>query len=201
LTGIVLAAGASSRMGSLKALLKVSLSGPPETFVDRLIRLLAAHCSPVVVVLGAQAETIRAGIVRQSQAVLVMNERHSQGQLSSLQCGLRAVPQNAAGVLFTPVDFPTVRAETIAGLVSAFHEEPEALLVIPRHLGKHGHPVCCARELVPEFLALPPEAQAREIIHRHMARARFVDVDDAGVLRDVDDPEAYSKLSEPAGLP
>jgi molybdenum cofactor cytidylyltransferase len=71
-------------------------------------------------------------------------------------------------------------------------------LVIPRFQGRRGHPVCAARWLIPEFLALPVEAQAREIVHRHAAEACYVDVDDPGILRDVDDPEAYRSLG---GLP
>jgi CTP:molybdopterin cytidylyltransferase MocA len=56
--------------------------------------------------------------------------------------------------------------------------------------------VCIARGFFPEFLALPESAQARDVIHRHAAEACYVDVDDPGILRDVDDPEAYRSLAE-----
>lgn len=192
LAGVILAGGASSRMGSPKALLRAP--GSSESFLDRLIGILAPHCDPVIVVLGHHAETIRAGISRGSQAVLVVNERYALGQLSSLQCGLRAVPENAAGVLFTPVDHPSVRPETVERIVAAFRTEAGAVLVIPRHQGERGHPVCCARELIPEFLALPPDAQARDVVRGHLGQACYVEVDDAGVLRDIDDPETYRRL-------
>jgi molybdenum cofactor cytidylyltransferase len=191
LAGVILSAGASSRMGSPKALLRAP--GSQESFLDRLIGILAPHCDPVIVVLGHQVETIRAGISRAAQAVLVVNDRYTLGQLSSLQCGLRAVPEEAAGVLFTPVDHPGVRPETIQRIVTAFRNQG-AVLTIPRHGGERGHPVCCARELIAEFLALPPEAQARDVIHRHLDRACYVDVDDPGVVNDIDDPETYRRL-------
>jgi molybdenum cofactor cytidylyltransferase len=163
-----------------------------------MIGLLAAHADPVIVVLGAHADAIREGCVRASQATFVVNERHREGQLSSLQCGLRAVPEEAAGVIFTPVDFPRVLPGTVAGVVAAFLRGGGSGLVIPRFQGRRGQPVCAPRRLIPEFLALPVEAQAREIIHRHAAEACYVDVDDPGILRDVDDPEAYRSLG---GLP
>jgi molybdenum cofactor cytidylyltransferase len=163
-----------------------------------MIGLLAAHSAPVIVVLGAHADAIRKGAVRASEATFVVNERYGEGQLSSLQCGLRAVPEEAAGVIFTPVDFPGVMPGTVAGVVATFVRGRGSGLVIPRYQGRRGHPICVARRLLPEFLALPVDAQAREIVHRHAAEACYVDVDDPGILRDVDDPEAYRSLG---GLP
>ena len=190
LAGLILAAGASSRMGSPKPLL--DLEG--ETFLDRLIGLLAAHCSPVLAVLGHEAEAVRAGLRRAAQAAFVVNADYRRGQLSSLQCGLRALPPDACGVLFTLVDLPAVKASTIERLARQARSLERPWLVIPRHSGRRGHPVGCSRELVEELLALPVEAQAREVIHRHLAQAFYVEVDDPGILRDVDDPAAYRDL-------
>lgn len=198
LVGVILAAGESRRMGRPKALLAAPGWEPPESFLDRMIGLLAAHSAPVIVVLGAHADAIRGGAARASQATFVVNQRYPEGQLTSLQCGLRAVPEEAAGVIFTPVDFPRVLAGTVAGVVAAFWRGDGSGLVIPRYQGRRGHPVCAARKFIPEFLELPAEAQARQIIHRHAAQACYVDVDDPGILRDVDDPEAYRSLG---GLP
>jgi molybdenum cofactor cytidylyltransferase len=196
LAGIILAGGASSRMGSPKALLPVP--GSNETFLDRLIRVLGSACAPVVVVLGHDAERIGAGAARASEAVLVTNQEYREGQLSSLQCGLRALPQDAEGFLFTPVDIPTVTPETVAKLAAAFaRERGRVSVAIPRCQGRHGHPVACAQELAREFLALDRAAQARDVIHRYLARTCYVDVDDPGILRDIDDLKTYRALLEP----
>ncbi len=190
LAAVILAGGASSRMGAPKALLMAP--GGSETFLDRFIGILRPHCSPVIVVLGHDADRIRAGLSRQSEAVFVVNRDYAQGQLSSLQTGLGSVPADAAGVLFTPVDYPMVRPETIARLAAEFGRRAgSSVLVIPRFQGRSGHPVCAAREIIPEFLRLPAGAQARDVVHQHTARTCYVDVDDSGILRDVDDPEAY----------
>ncbi|MFB3776253.1 MAG: NTP transferase domain-containing protein [Bryobacteraceae bacterium] len=191
LTGIILAAGESRRMGTPKALL--DLGG--ETFLDRLIDALGSSCSPVIVVLGGDAQRIRAGLRNADRATFVLNPKHARGQLSSLQCGLAAVPANADGVMFIPVDKPAVLEPTIAAIARRFVErKPGELLVIPRAGGRHGHPVAVSRELVKQLLALPYQAQARDVIHAHVQETVYLDVDDPGVLDDVNDPEAYAQL-------
>jgi molybdenum cofactor cytidylyltransferase len=96
--------------------------------------------------------------------------------------------------MFTPADYPSIASETVARLAALFRQS-KPLLVVPRHNGRRGHPVCCARELIPEFLSLPAASQAREVIHRHARETLYVDVDDPGILRDIDDPAAYAELS------
>jgi molybdenum cofactor cytidylyltransferase len=105
------------------------------------------------------------------------------------------LPADAEGFLFTPVDSPAVAPETVARIVDLFRQRtPETLLVIPRHGGRKGHPVCAARSIADELLALPATAKASDVIRGHADRTLFFDTDDAGVLTDVDDPAAYRQL-------
>ena len=193
--GLILAAGESRRMGSPKALLEYR----GETFLDRLIGLFARRCSPVIAVLGAEPEIVRAGLRRADDALLVENPDFRLGQLTSMQCGLRAVPADADGVLFTLVDHPAVTPATIAALVDASRDAlldsgAPAPLRIPRCDGRRGHPIRISKSLIPEFLALPAGASAREIVTRHASEIAYIDVDDPGILQDVDDPAAYQRL-------
>ena len=183
-TALILAAGASSRMGSPKALLQYR----GETFLDRLISACGLACTDVVVVLGEHASEIRAGIQRKAR--FVQNPDPDRGQLSSLQCGL-AEAQGSA--MFIPVDLPAVESNTIGKLVDAF-ETRSALIAVPRFGGKHGHPVCIARPVIEELLALPATGQARDVISRHRAETLYVDVDDPGILRDIDTRLDYENL-------
>ena len=184
--GLILAAGESRRMGSPKALLDYR----GETFLDRLIRLLAARCSPVIVVLGAAAEEIRSRA--EGTATFVLNPDFRLGQTSSLQCGLRGVPAECEGVLLTLVDHPAVSPETIDSLL----DSPVGDLVrVPRYQGVRGHPVWLSRELIPEFLALSSGEAARDVVRRHAGQTAFVDVNDPGVVADIDDPAAYRALT------
>src|SRR5580700_5453567 len=103
-------------MGSPKALLRYR----GQTFLDTLISLFAPRCSPVIVVLGANADEIRNGLSLDaaSAATFLINPDYRIGQTSSMQCGLRAVPASAEGVLFTLADHPAVAASTIDALAA-----------------------------------------------------------------------------------
>jgi molybdenum cofactor cytidylyltransferase len=182
---LILAAGESRRMGSAKALLRYL----EENFLDTLTGLFSTRCDPVIVVLGAHAAAIREGAKR--PATFVVNAEYLSGQTSSMQCGLRAVPAMAEGVLFTLVDHPAVQPETLDALLVP----GSTLLRVPRYQGERGHPIWIARELIPEFLAIPPEGSAREIVRAHAAQTEFLDVDDPGILADIDDPAAYNRLT------
>jgi CTP:molybdopterin cytidylyltransferase MocA len=190
ITGIILAAGASSRIGSPKALL--TFEG--ETFLDRLIRTFSPVCDPVVVVLGNHREEILSGIAPKHQAVFVVNDRPELGMLSSLQRGLNAVPEGASGVMFSPVDYPAIQESTLRILAGRFASEMPPL-ALPEYRGKHGHPVCLSPALASEIRALPPGAQARDVVRAHISEALIVNVDDPGVVTDVDTLSDYEALS------
>jgi molybdenum cofactor cytidylyltransferase len=191
IAAVILAAGASRRMGSPKALLQYQ----GEAFLNRLIRVLGAVCDPVITVLGYHAEPIRAQAIVGAQ--FVVNPDPDRGQLSSLQTGLAAVPGDVEGFLFTPVDSPAIQENTLQQLVARFRNRmPETRFVIPRYEGQRGHPVFASPSLLKEFLALPLTAQAKDIVHAYVPHTEYVDVTDPGILADIDDRAAYEQLLE-----
>lgn len=194
--GVILAAGASSRMGGHP---KALLDYRGETFVGRLVRVLSGVCDPVIVVLGYHAERIRPAV--DPSAMVVVNPAPERGQLSSLQTALVELPDDADGFMFVPVDCPAAEPETVARVAAAFRaRDPRIQLVVPQYRGKHGHPVYASRAIATEMLALAPTAQARDVVHGHVAETLYVDVDDPGILTDVDDPERYRRLAQNAVL-
>lgn len=166
-------------MGSPKALLRYR----GETFVDCLIRAFAS-CDQTIVVLGHDSHRVREGIAR--PATFVVNPHPEDGQLTSLQCGLRAAA-DAGAVFFTPVDYPAIQASTIESLAPF-----AGSFAMPRYQGRRGHPVLIGRDLIEELLAC--HTSARDVIRSHTPL--YADVDDAGILEDVDDPAAYRRLQE-----
>ncbi len=185
IAGLILAAGESRRMGFPKALLPYRT----ETFLDTLTGLFQERCSTVIVVLGCEAERIRSLAAR--PATFVTNPDYARGMTTSLQCGLRAVPADAEGVLFTLVDHPAVRPATIDALLTT----PRPLVRVPRYGDSRGHPIWFSRELIAEFLAIPEGRAANEVVHRHRPDTEFLDLDDPGIVADIDDPEAYRNLT------
>lgn len=173
-------------MGAPKALLEYR----GRTFLDRAVALLAPHCTQVVVVLGHHAAAIRARTSLPPNACFVENPDPDRGMLSSLQAGLRALDPVEA-VLFTPVDLPAISPEVVGALVREFEGH---LVAIPRHRGRNGHPVLCAAALILEFLDLPETARPSDVIHNHSERTIYIDVDDPGVVADIDRPEDYQRL-------
>jgi molybdenum cofactor cytidylyltransferase len=75
----------------------------------------------------------------------------------------------------------------------------QAPLRIPRFQGRRGHPIRISKSLIPEFLALPAGSSAREVVTRHAAEIAYIDVDDPGILANVDDQPGYARLL--AGVP
>jgi molybdenum cofactor cytidylyltransferase len=169
-------------MGAPKALLTYQ----GETFLDRLVRLFSERCSPVIVVLGAFPS-----LAAPAPARTVLNDRWPEGQTSSMQRGLQEIPPDADGVLFTLVDHPAVAPSTLDALLAA-----TGRLRIPRFAGQRGHPVWFSRELIDELLAVPPGGAARDVIRAYYPEASFVDVEDRGIVADIDDRSAYEALLE-----
>lgn len=177
-------------MGHPKALLVYH----GETFLNGLVKRLGEVCGKVIVVVGHHAQEIGDGLREPAQ--LVVNPDPDRGQLSSLQTGLTAA-FGAQGFAFLPVDCPAVESQTLVQLSEAFAQrEPSIEMVIPRFEGQRGHPVFLTEGVAQELLALPATASAKEVTRNKIAQTLYVDVKDAGVLSDVDDPASYRRLLE-----
>jgi len=175
-------------MGFPKALLPYQGS----TFLERLAGLLAPRVSPLIVVLGHDAERISGAVKLPAGTRVLVNRDYRLGQLSSLQTAIRTLGgSGVAGLLLAPVDHPCVAEETIIALLRLFAAE-EPAVAAPTHGGRRGHPVIFSSRLFDELLAAPLDQGARAVVHRHPVRE--VPVDDAGILADIDDPETYRRL-------
>jgi molybdenum cofactor cytidylyltransferase len=187
---LILAAGESSRMGQDKALLQYQ--GHP--FLEVIIgNLRQVGIDRILVVLGHHAAEIQQSSVL-AHAEVVVNENYRLGQTSSLQAGLRALDLPATdGVLLCLVDHPAVQPEVIGRLLLA-RKESGAPVVVPVYRGRRGHPVFIARALFKELLALETSEGANSVIRNYRDSTYWLDVDQEGVLQDVDRPEDYQRL-------
>jgi molybdenum cofactor cytidylyltransferase len=191
LAGVILAAGASSRMGSDKAL----LTWRGQTLLRAHIDLLQPVSDLVIVVAGANAESLKP-IVYERAAFLAINPQPELGQFSSLRVGLQAVlnyGRDAAIVAL--VDRPPVSIETLRALRAAFIAdiERDKWAVVPEVNGEHGHPILIAREMIEAFLRAPAAGNARDVMHAHQDRIHYVPVTDAAATVNWNTPEDYAK--------
>lgn len=189
---IILAAGRGSRVGGTKGALDIG--GRP--LIARLLdEVLASTVDGVIVVLGHQAELVEPHTTR-PRVVAVTNHHYDQGQLSSLQCGLRALPEDAGAFLVHPVDHCLVTHADLDALVHAFRErgEPAALIARPTFAGGWGHPVLYSRQFAEEFLALSPDASGRVVYRRHMPQVVGVEVTSDATLFDLDTTDDLAEV-------
>ena len=176
------AAGAAERFGGRKML--AALEGQP--LLERTIRsLLAGGVDEVVVVLGPEADLVRAAVPALNgdpRVRGVVNPDPSRGMFSSLQVGLRGA--SADPVVVLPGDMPFVQPATVTLLLDAYRRTPA--IVSPRRLGKRGHPVVLPPAVVAEILLAEPSANLHQVLHAHPDQRVDLEVEDRGVVRDVD---------------
>ena len=187
--GIVLAAGASQRMGSPKPL----LTAGGHSFVRRVLQTLqTAGITDSVVVVRPDAGNVRDEVIAAGYGRPVVNPDPGRGQLSSLVTGLDAVDApGVSGVLVTLVDVPLIEPATVAALLSRASGSPAPILRAT-HRGRHGHPVVFKRVVFDALRGADLSRGAKPVMRAY--GVENVEVDDPGVLRDFDTPEDYANL-------
>lgn len=172
-------------MGRDKALLPLGDSN----FINALARTFLAQLDPVVAVVGHHADEIRGAL--DPKLRIAVNQDYDRGMLSSLQTGLRAIPADSPAAVFTLVDHPNLRPETLRALLHEWRGEP---LAIPRYRGERGHPVLLRRDVVEELLALEPTASPKPTVRGRYPEALFLDLDDPAIVEDIDTPERLEAI-------
>ena len=185
--GIILAAGGSSRMGQPKQLLL--WKGEP------LVRsvahtALAAGLSPVVLVTGAHGAQVQAA-VQGLPVTLVQNPDWESGQSSSVQVGLRAIPQETGAAIFLLADQPRVTVTLLRSLVER-HAETLVPIVAPQMAGQRANPVLFDRLTFRDLMSLQGDIGGRALFSQYPVN--WLEWQDASLLLDVDTADDYRRL-------
>jgi CTP:molybdopterin cytidylyltransferase MocA len=183
--GIVLAAGEGRRMGGPKAL--VPLGG--RTFLEAALAIFErSDVAARIVVLGAAAGPVAAAARLPPDTRVVVNDRYAEGMLTSVWAGLDAAAElGVDAVLLHPVDNPLASEATVSAVLHSLAQG--AVIAVPSHAGRRGHPAGFARAAWPALRAAPLEGGARTLLAE---RPEWVVHVPAGpdCLVDIDTPEA-----------
>ena len=187
---VILAAGASKRMGMPKQLLPYR----GRTLVRHAVETtLGSTCRPVVVVLGANAEEIQPEVEGLSVQI-VKNPHWAEGLGSSIRAGMEALmpakdPPEA--VVLALCDQPLVGSEDIQALVDAYRSTQRPIIA-SEYAGTLGVPALFAQPVLPELLHLAGDAGAKQVIQRHLATVWKIPCPHAAV--DLDTLEDYDAI-------
>jgi molybdenum cofactor cytidylyltransferase len=191
---IVLAAGLSERMGRPKAALPLPGGA---TFLSRILESLAAGgTTQIVVVTGRDANDVRdaASVARVLVPVaFIGNPNSARGQLSSLVCGLTALPEDIDAAIVTLADVPMPRPETVRALMDRWGEV-RSPLVRPTREGRHGHPFVAGRPILDACRTTRLDRTIRDVLQPWLPGDELQIADDDGPFEDFDSPDEYARL-------
>lgn len=192
---VVLAAGRGSRFAGERHKLERTIEGL--SVLDHALGRVVASQLPFIVVTTAGLAPLAQRTVA-ARDVLVLDEALPFGMGHSIAAGVGARP-HASGWLVLPGDMPLVQPATLLAVAAALAEHHP--VVYAQHHGRRGHPVAFSAELFSELIALDGDEGARRLVARYPAYA--VEVDDAGVLIDVDTQQDLDDLlaASAAGSP
>jgi len=173
-------------MGRAKSLLRIGGC----SFLQHVVHSLrAAGCDPVVVT-TAPGDEDTTSQAEEAGAVVLTNPEPGDGPITSLRLVLSACGDALDGIVYLPVDHPLVRPETVRDLLDAARSAG-APLAVPMYGNERGHPAYFGRRLFAELADPDLVGGARTVVRRHLDDALLVDVDDRGVVTDIDTPDAY----------
>ena len=188
---IVLAAGRSTRMGTINKLI-AEIGGKP------LVRIaaeqaLASRAGPVIVVTGHERERVEAALAG-LPVRFVHNPGYTDGLGTSLKAGIAAVPADADGAIVCLGDMPQVDSPLIDKLLASFDPERGALVVVPTFDGRRGNPVVWSRRFFNDLMLIQGDIGARHLIGSYAEAVAEVPVAGEAALTDVDTPESFSAV-------
>ncbi len=191
IAGLVMAAGRSSRMGANKLLLD---DGGHPIIATAVEHALAAGLAEVIVVCGHQEDAIREALAGKAVRIVPCPD-FAEGMSASLRCGLKALSHDVDAAFVLLGDMPRVGADLLRRMSAAYNPTEGRSIIVPSLAGKRGNPVLWDRRFFAEMMELAGDVGARHLIGEHADQVTEVEARDAGIMMDVDTPEAYRELT------
>ena len=189
IAALILAAGQSRRMGEINKLL-AEIDGKP--MVARVVEIIRdSKAGPLTVVTGHEAARVKAALP--GDLAFIHNPDYAVGLSASLKVGIAALPADIDGVVVCLGDMPRISPGMIDRLIAAFDPVEGREICVPTYKGKRGNPVLWGRRFLPEMAALAGDVGAKHLIGEHADLVVEVEMDEDGVLIDIDTPDALTR--------
>jgi molybdenum cofactor cytidylyltransferase len=189
ISAIILAAGTSSRMGFLKQTANIKGKSLLELVLDK-VRKFPFH--EIIIVLGYKHEEVMKTLKLEYEKV-VINEEYEKGMSSSLKKGVLNISKDSEAFAIFLADMPLIKEKSIEKVINEFNER-SCLIVAPIFNKVIGHPVIFHRNLIPEIINLEGDIGAKKVIEKYKDEACFIEIDDEGVLIDIDAPKDLEEV-------
>jgi len=187
---LLLAAGASKRMGSPKQLLEWG----DETLIEYQIMTLLSTDYPLSVVLGANAEEI-IRVINSLPIEIYKNEEWEQGMGASIAFGVRQlleIDSSIDGILISLIDQPLLTKDHFKKMLDLYQKKKEQIIVSHSKDGWSGAPVLFDKKYFDELINLKGDEGAKTITSKHKNSVKLIESGE--ILRDLDTPKAYNEL-------
>lgn len=186
---IILAAGQSSRMKSIKPILKI---GGKASILWILETFRAVGIDDINVVTGYHSDEIES-IIKSHNVKVIKNNCPQYGMFSSVKKGVEALESDNTGFFIIPADMPMVKVHTINKIIEAIDINKKQL-IIPSFLNKNGHPLYVSRHFFDEILSMDLESSLRDLLSKYKDFEHIIPCSDKGIVMDMDFPEDYEAM-------
>jgi len=191
---LLLAAGQGRRFGSDKR--RASLPAGSSLLQSTIASVIASGL-PLRVCLGP-ADVELQGTLEMRGVDCILCARAGEGMGATLAEAVAALPEDWDGVLVALADMPWIDPDSYCQVAASLCEDR---IVVPRYRGQRGHPVAFPMDYVPQLAALEGDEGARRLLQAHQARIAWIDLDDPGIVRDVDTPGDLSGPGDQGATP
>ena len=193
ITGILLAAGASRRMGSQNKLLS-DLNG--KTMIEVVAtELVNSKLSHIIVVTGHESEKIKAALTS-LDLNFIHNHEYQRGLSTSLKTALEIIPKDTDGIIVCLGDMPLIKAMHIDKLIDAFNPIEGNSICVPVYGRKRGNPIVWSNEYLTQIRSIDGDIGAKNILDEHIEQITEVPMEENAVLFDIDTPEHLDNYKE-----
>ena len=191
ISGILLAAGESKRMGKPKLLLNLGESNIINTTIEKFLK---SEIFELIIVLGHEAQKIECSLSEQDKRIkFVTNENYREGMSTSIKCGVLTASKDSEAFLIALGDQPLISPKIINRLIEKYQSSGAGIITV-MHQSLRGHPVIISKKYVQEILSLNGYIGARDLLKQHLDDTASINIESSEEFFDVDKTQDYEKL-------